>query len=97
MKQLNISELNAKDTKDHLPIDPAQETQAVADYAAAGIKLHAVGAIYFPKDEDDDIRAKFEYAKRAGVPVIVGGDPSPASLPRVEKFVKQYEHQDRHP
>ena len=91
MKRLNTSDLNAKDTKDHLPTDPAQETQAVADYTAAGIKLHAAGAIYFPKDEDDDIRSKFEYCKRAGIKVIVAGDPSPASLPRVEKFVKEYD------
>ena len=91
MKQLNVSDLNAKDIKDHLPIDPTQEAQAVADYTAAGIKLHAAGAIYFPKDEDDDIRAKFDYCKRAGIKVIVAGDPTPASLPRVEKFVKEYD------
>jgi sugar phosphate isomerase/epimerase len=90
MKQLNVSGLNAKDVKDHLPTDPTLESQAIADYAAAGIKLHAAGAIYFLKDEDDDIRAKFEYCKRAGVAVIVAGDPTPASLPRVEKFVKEY-------
>jgi len=91
MKQLNVFDLNCKDIKDHLPMDPPQEAQAVADYTAASIRLHAAGAIYFPKDEDDDIRAKFEYAKRAGVKVIVAGDPSPASLPRVEKFVKEYD------
>ena len=91
MKQLNVSGLNAKDVKDHLPIDPTQEKQAIADYAAADIKLHAAGAIYFLKDEDDDIRAKFEYCKRAGVAVIVAADPTPASLPRVEKFVKEYD------
>lgn len=91
MKQLEVSDLNAKDTKDHLPMDPSLEAQAVADYAAAGIKLHAAGAIYFPKDEDDDIRAKFEYCKRAGIKVIVAGDPIPAALPRIEKFVKQYD------
>jgi sugar phosphate isomerase/epimerase len=91
LKQLNVSDLNCKDVKDHLPTDPAEEALAVADYTAAAIKLHAVGAIYFPKDEDADIRAKFEYAKRAGVKVIVAGDPSPASLPRVEKFVKEYD------
>ena len=45
----------------------------------------------FPKDEDDDIRAKFEYAKRAGVNVIVAGDPAPATLPRIEKFVREYD------
>jgi sugar phosphate isomerase/epimerase len=91
MKQVNVSDLNAKDVKDHLPTDPTAEKAAVADYTAAGIRLHAVGAIYFPKDEDDDIRAKFEYAKRAGVNVIVAGDPSPATLPRVERFVKEYD------
>jgi sugar phosphate isomerase/epimerase len=91
MKQLDVSGLNAKDVKDHLPTDPTQERQAIADYTAADIKLHAAGAIYFLKDEDDDIRAKFEYCKRAGVTVIVAGDPTPASLPRVEKFVKEYD------
>lgn len=91
MKQLNVSELNAKDVKDHLPMDPQQEDAALADYAAAGIKLHAAGAIYFPKDEDADIRTKFEYCKRAGIGVIVAGDPAPKTLPRLEKFVKEYD------
>lgn len=91
MKQLHINELNAKDAKDHLPTDPTAEAQAVSDYAANGIRLHAAGAIYFQKDDDADIRAKFEYCKRAGIKVIVAGDPTPATLPRVEKFVKEYD------
>jgi sugar phosphate isomerase/epimerase len=91
MKQLNLTDLNCKDAKDHLPMDPAGEDAALADYAANGIKVHAVGTVYFPKDEDDDIRAKFQYAKRAGVKVIVAGDPAPATLPRIEKFVKEYD------
>jgi Xylose isomerase-like TIM barrel len=91
MKQLNMAHLNAKDVKDHLPSDAAGETAALADYAAAGIKLRAAGAIYFRKDEDDDIRGKFEYCKRAGIGVIVAGDPAPEILPRVEKFVKEYD------
>jgi sugar phosphate isomerase/epimerase len=91
MKQLNVFALNAKDVKDHLPMDPAGEAEALKDYQAAGIQLHAAGAIYFPKDEDDDIRSKFEYCKRAGIKVIVAGDPTPATLPRIEKFVKEYD------
>src|SRR6202046_35284 len=91
MKQLNVKDLNCKDVKDHLPTDPQQEAAALADYAAAGIKLHAAGAIYFAKDEDDDIRSKFEYCKRAGISVIVAGDPAPETLPRIEKFVKEYD------
>jgi len=91
MKQLQVTALNPKDVKDHLPMDAAEEAKALADYEAAGIKLHAAGVIYFPKDEDNDIRAKFEYAKRAGLSVIVAGDPAPATLPRMEKFVKEYD------
>ncbi len=90
MKQLNVFALNAKDVKDHLPTDAQQEAAALADYAAAGIKLHAAGTIYFPKDEDANIRNKFEYCKRAGIAVIVAGDPAPETLPRIEKFVKEY-------
>ena len=91
MKQLNILDLNVKDIKDHLPMDPALEAAALADYAAAGIKLHAAGAVYFPKNDEADIRSKFEYCKRAGIGVIVAGDPTPESLKWIEKFVKEYD------
>jgi sugar phosphate isomerase/epimerase len=91
MKQLNAYALNAKDVKDHLPMDPQEEAVALADYAAAGIKLHAAGAIYFAKDEDADIRSKFEYCNRAGIGVIVAGDPAPETLRRIEKFAKEYD------
>jgi sugar phosphate isomerase/epimerase len=90
MKQLNVSDLNAKDAKDHLPMDPAGQQQALADYAAAGIKLHAAGTITF-KGDDADMRAKFEYAKRAGIPVMVVGDPTPAVLQNLGKYVQEYD------
>jgi sugar phosphate isomerase/epimerase len=91
MKQLNVLGLDAKDVKDHLPMDPQEEAAALADYSAAEIMLHAAGAIYFAKDEDADIRSKFEYCKRAGIGVIVAGDPAPETLARIEKLVKQYD------
>jgi sugar phosphate isomerase/epimerase len=91
MKQLNLASLNCKDAKDHLPMAADDEAKAIADYAAAGIELHAAGTVYFPKDEDEDIRSKFEYVKRAGIKVIVAGDPVPAALPRIEKFVREYD------
>lgn len=90
MKQLRNSNLNARDSS-HLPRDPAREVAALADYTANGIQLHAVGTISFLEDGDDDIRSKFDYARRAGVQVIVAGDPAPKSLSRIEKYVKQYD------
>jgi sugar phosphate isomerase/epimerase len=92
LKQLQITTINLKDAKDHLPsTSPEAEQQALDDYKASGITPTAVGTVYFPKDEDDDIRSKFEYAKRAGVKVIVAGDPAPTILPRIERFVKEYD------
>src|SRR5260370_36471659 len=89
LKQQNVLALNAKDVKDHLPMEPQEEAAALADYAAAGVQLHAAGTIYFPKDDDADIRSKFEYCKRAGIGVIVAGDPAPETRPPIEKSVKQ--------
>jgi sugar phosphate isomerase/epimerase len=91
LKQLNVFALNAKDVKDHLPMDAQEEAAALADYATGGIKLHAAGVVSFTKDEDADIRSKFEYCKRAGIGVMVAGDPTPETLPRIEKFVKEYD------
>lgn len=91
MKQVGITDLNAKDVKDHLPADPQGEDTALADYAQNGIKLHAAGAIYFQKNEDAEIRKPFEYCKRAGISVIVAGDPTPEMLPHIEKFAREYD------
>src|SRR5260370_17979247 len=86
LKQQNVLALNAKDVKDHLPMEPQEEAAALADYAAAGVQLHAAGTIYFPKDDDADIRSKFEYCKRAGDGVVVAGDAAPGALPRIEEL-----------
>src|SRR5260370_17306609 len=91
VKKVNVLGLNAKEVKGQLPMDSKEEAAALVDYAAAGIKLHAAGTIYFAKDEDADIRSKFEYCKRAGIGVIVAGDPTPETLPRIENFVKEYD------
>jgi sugar phosphate isomerase/epimerase len=89
MKTLRTPYLNLKDF--HLPMGPADEVRAHAEqYRAAGLTLTAAGTIYFPKDEDDDIRSKFEYVKAAGIPLIVGA-PTHQTLPRVERFAKQYD------
>lgn len=87
--QLKVPYLNLKEM--HLPMTPADQVAAhAAEYRAAGFQLTAAGTIYFTKDEDDDVRAKFEYCKAMGVPVMVAM-PTRALLPRVEKFAKLYD------
>ncbi len=90
IKQLHLTTVNCKDVKDHLPsTSPEAEQAALADYAANGIKVTAVGTVYFK--EPAEFRKNFEYAKAAGVKVIVAGDPLPESLPAIEKLVKEYD------
>ena len=92
VKTLNTPYLNAKDVNDHLPSTSGEaEDAAIAAYKAAGIGLKAAGTIYFPKADGADIEKKFQYAKRAGIGVIVGS-PAREALPDVESFfVKQYD------
>jgi sugar phosphate isomerase/epimerase len=91
MKDLNILNLNAKNVRDHLPSEPGEEAKALADYSAAGIRLHAIGTVDFSKSDETALRSNFEYAKRANVTVIVAGDPTPESLPRIASFAKEYD------
>jgi sugar phosphate isomerase/epimerase len=88
MHQLKTPFLNLKDM--HLPMTPLDQvaTQAAA-YRAAGFQLTAAGNITFAKDTDEDVRPAFEYVKAAGIPIIVCA-PTHAILPRLEKFVKEY-------
>ncbi len=89
LKQLRTPYLNVKDI--HLPMGTADEVKReAAAYRDAGITLTAAGTIYFTKDDDADMRPKFEYVKAAGIPIIVAG-PTRETLARVEKFAKEYD------
>jgi sugar phosphate isomerase/epimerase len=90
MKHLRVTDLNVKDVGDHLPMASQEEAIALAEYAAAGINLHAAGDIPLQKDEDADMRSRFEYCKRAGISLMTVRDLLPEMLPRVEKFVRDY-------
>jgi len=57
---------------------------------AAGLHIVGGGLITFETDTDDGVRKYFDYAKAAGMPVMVS-TCHPAVLPRVEKFAKQYD------
>lgn len=88
MKELKTPYLNVKEM--HLPMTPAdQVAPRAAEYRAAGLNLSTGGTISFTNDDDEDIRKKFEYCKAAGISLIVAA-PTHQTLPRVEKFVKQY-------
>ena len=89
-KELGTPYLNVKDF--HLKMDstPEEIDAAKKEFADAGIILVGCGNVSFQKDDEGDIRSKFEYAKRAGFPLIVCA-PTAETLPKLEKYVKEYD------
>lgn len=57
---------------------------------AAGLQIVGGGTITMHEDTDEAVGANFEYAKLCGMPLMVIA-PKPEVLPRIEKFVKQYD------
>lgn len=76
----------------HLPYEstPAELAAARREIEAAGLTIVGGGTITFEKDEDEHVRGYFEYAKGAGMPLIVA-TCAPATLARIERFAKQYD------
>ncbi len=89
-KELGTKYLNVKSF--HLALDstPEQIDAARKEFADAGIVIVGCGNIDFKKDDETDIRSKFEYAKHLGSPLIVCA-PTAETLPKLEKFVKEYD------
>lgn len=87
--QLGTHYMNVKEV--HLPIDstPEQLAAGVKEFHDAGIIFDGCGNVDFKKDDEADIRRKFEYAKRASFPAIIC-IPSHVTLPKLEKYVKEF-------
>lgn len=75
----------------HLPYEasPAEIAAARNEIQAAGLQIVGGGMITFETDTDDGVRKYFDYAKAAGMPVMVSTCKQTA-LPRIERFAKQY-------
>jgi sugar phosphate isomerase/epimerase len=87
MKRVRINSLSLKDF--HLPMNSTREQvdTVLAKFKSAGITVYTLGVIYMKSEESVD--QAFEYAKMAGVNMIVGA-PDYELLPYVEKMVKNY-------
>lgn len=88
MKKTGITFLSVKDF--HMPMNSTkQQIDAVINkFKNAGITVYTVGVVYMKSKEAVD--QAFDYAKMAGVRMIVGA-PDYELLPYVEKKVKEYD------
>jgi inosose dehydratase len=87
-KQAGARYISLKDF--HLPYKstPAERQEARKKVEAAGLVLISGGVIYM-KNNEEEIRSFFEYAKDAGMPTIVCS-PDIDALDTVEKMAKEY-------
>lgn len=88
MKKVGVENISVKEI--HLPLNSSQETinTALAKFKDAGINVYTVGVIYMKTKEAVD--TAFAYAKKVGVPMIVGA-PSYDVLDYAEQKVKEYD------
>jgi sugar phosphate isomerase/epimerase len=88
MKRVGVTNLSLKDF--HMPMNSTQEqiNGVLNKFKNAGINVYTVGVIYMKTKESVD--QAFEYAKMAGVKMIVGA-PNYELLPYVEEKIKSYD------
>ena len=76
----------------HLPYETSAEERAAgrAEFENAGLRIVGGGTIYLEEEDDDHVRFHFDYARACGMPLMVIGTTA-ANLPRIERFVKEYD------
>ena len=89
IKELGVRYVNVKSF--HLTYESTPEELAAGrrEFEQAGLQIVGGGTISLRKDDDQDVRQYFEYAKNCGMPLMVIA-PTPETLPRIERFVKEY-------
>ncbi len=87
-KRLGMEKIALKSM--HMPLDasPAEIKAAAKKVRDAGLDLYGAGVIYMKTE--DEVNTAFEYAKTAGLDMIIGV-PAHELLPLVDKKVKEYD------
>jgi sugar phosphate isomerase/epimerase len=89
-KQLNTPYINIKEFHLLYKSTPEELAAGRKEFEDAGLIIVGGGTISLQKDDDADMRMYFEYAKAAGMPLMVIA-PTKETVPRIEKFVKEYD------
>ena len=87
-KRVGLKHIAFKDFHLAMNSTPEQIQEAVVKVKDAGLDLYGGGVIYMRNEQE--VSRAFEYAKAAGMRVIIGV-PNPELLPLVDKKVKEYD------
>ena len=90
IKALRSSHVSVKSF--HLPYEDSPDELAAGarEFAEAGLSIVSGGNNTIDKDTDDHVRSFFDYARAAGIPMLVIA-PTAENMPRIERFVKEYD------
>jgi sugar phosphate isomerase/epimerase len=88
MKKVGVTNLSMKDV--YMPMNSTQEkiTEVMTKFKDAGINVYTLGVIYMKSQQAVD--QAFEYARMAGVKMIIGA-PNYDLLPYAEEKIKKYD------
>lgn len=89
VKDLGITNICIKSF--HMPYEasPAQLSGYRKEFEDAGLKIVGGGTVTMTKEDKKELRSYFEYAKHAGMPMMVIA-PAVKTLPMIERLVKEY-------
>jgi sugar phosphate isomerase/epimerase len=87
LKKLHVTNVSIKEFHLRYADSPEQVRAGAQEFRDAGINILSGGNIDLKKPAE--LRSMFEYAKNAGMPMIVCA-PSMATLPEVEQLVKEF-------
>jgi sugar phosphate isomerase/epimerase len=89
IKELRTPYVSVKEV--HLPYrsSPEELESGRKEFERAGLTIVSGGNITLAKDDPDDIRRYFEYARMCGMPMMVCA-PTHTNMGTIEKFVKEY-------
>lgn len=88
-KRVGLKHIAFKDFHLAMNSTPEQIRAAAEQAKAAGLDLYGGGVIYM--GDQAQVDRAFEYAKTAGMRVIIGVPQKPELLPLIEKKVKEYD------
>ena len=89
IKALKIPYVSIKDVHLKQTDPPAQIEAGAKEFTDAGLKIMSGGNVDMKETTVNDMRKHFEYAKHAGMPMMVCA-PTPENVKVVEALVKEY-------
>ena len=90
MKQMSVTTISVKDVHLAYSLAPDDLVKAAAEFRKARFTLASAGNTNLASEDPAELRRYFEYARTCGIPMLIAA-PTHASLPLVEKLVKEFD------